>query len=357
MITTIRFGPAGTPLSCKGHTLKDGIEDVHNLSLSAMEVQMVRASTAIMYPSDEHYGMAIKDVDDYIVLEVNRDGDIISNPETIVEEGDELVVLPVGNIGTYANLFKLGKMAKRLDVELSLHAPYYMDLGSEDDIAMRCFDSIRHAGLLTNALNGEYVVTSLGIYDNKLDAETIENNIYESVDALTKWWKSEKLTPKIAIEITGRQQAFGSLDQVLDICDSFKKYLVPAVNFAHHHSRESGSLIEIADYNAVLDQVLDYNGGKMYALFSGVEHRDGNELRYTPIKKGDLKFELLGDILAEIRPEATVISASPLLEHDAMYMRIIYERMINKRIAKMLRQRKKELEQKLAEEEESLEDE
>ena len=40
----IRFGPAGIPLSCKGRTLKDGIEDVHNLGLNAMEVQMVRVN-------------------------------------------------------------------------------------------------------------------------------------------------------------------------------------------------------------------------------------------------------------------------------------------------------------------------
>ena len=72
---------------------------------------------------------------------------------------------------------------------------------------------------------------------------------------------------------------------------------------------------------------------------------DGNELRLTPIKKGDLKFDLLGDCLADSRPEATIISSSPLLEHDAMYMRIIYERMVNKRVAKNLRaKKKKELE-------------
>ena len=41
----IRFGPAGIPLSCKGRTLQDGIEDVHNLSLSALEIQMVRDSS------------------------------------------------------------------------------------------------------------------------------------------------------------------------------------------------------------------------------------------------------------------------------------------------------------------------
>ena len=52
----IRFGPAGIPLSCKGRTLKDGIEDVHGLGLNAMEVQMVRVNVMPRSPDDETAG-------------------------------------------------------------------------------------------------------------------------------------------------------------------------------------------------------------------------------------------------------------------------------------------------------------
>ena len=38
----IRFGPAGIPLSCKGRTIRDGIEDIHALGLHCMEIQLVR---------------------------------------------------------------------------------------------------------------------------------------------------------------------------------------------------------------------------------------------------------------------------------------------------------------------------
>ena len=38
----IRFGPAGIPLSCKGRTIRDGIEDIHALGLHSMEIQLVR---------------------------------------------------------------------------------------------------------------------------------------------------------------------------------------------------------------------------------------------------------------------------------------------------------------------------
>ena len=48
----------------------------------------------------------------------------------------------------------------------------------------------------------------------------------------------------------------------------------------------------------------------------------GNALHYTQIKKSDLKFEPFAEFLAEEGDwlDITIISDSPLLEHDAMYM-------------------------------------
>ena len=48
----------------------------------------------------------------------------------------------------------------------------------------------------------------------------------------------------------------------------------------------------------------------------------GNALHYTQIKKSDLKFEPFAEFLAEDGDwmDLTIISDSPLLEHDAMFM-------------------------------------
>ena len=48
----------------------------------------------------------------------------------------------------------------------------------------------------------------------------------------------------------------------------------------------------------------------------------GNALHYTQIKKSDLNFEPLAEFLVEEGDwlDVTIISDSPLLEHDAMYM-------------------------------------
>lgn len=49
-----------------------------------------------------------------------------------------------------------------------------------------------------------------------------------------------------------------------------------------------------------------------------------------------------------------MISSSPLLEHDAMYMKVIYERMLTKRIAKEARLKRNNKASEAVEEEEDL---
>ncbi|MCL1810603.1 MAG: TIM barrel protein [Methanomassiliicoccaceae archaeon] len=346
----IRFGPAGIPLSCKGRTLKDGIEDVHNLSLNALGIQMVRAGVYGRYPNEDEVGIRIRDVKDDFVVELERDGELMTDPETVIEEEDGLIYMPSGITGSFGELYKIGEIAKRLDVHVSLHTPYYMDLGSNNELTGSCIDSIRRAATIVNALDGEVVITSLGLYTGRLPEEDIDANIVENVENIMDWWNENNIRPKLGVEITGHQSVFGSLEQVLDLCDSVDG-IVPVVNFPHYHSRTNGSLMESEDYLDLLQQVEPYCKDRIQMSFAGVEYSDGNERRLTPIKKGDLKFEPLAEALCELNPEATIISSSPLLEHDAMYMRIINERVLSKRVAKALKEKRKAAEVAAAAEE------
>lgn len=345
----IRFGPAGIPLSCKGRTLKDGVEDVHNLSLTALELQMVRSNAFTRYPDEEEVGMCINTLENDFVVEIIRDEEIINDQNEPIEEEDKLVFMPSGITNCFKDLDAIGAMAKRFDVSLSLHTSYYMDLGSNDDLTEYCMNSIRHGGLITNALDGDMVITRLGLYDGRSSAEEVDANIYENVNSLMEWWNDNKIKPRLGIEITGNQSVFGSIEQILDLCDNVKG-VVPAINFPHHHSRTCGSLIDSEDFYNLLDIVNPYCNGDIHATFSGVEHLDCNEKRLTPIKKGDLKFEPLAEALCDLQPEATIISSSPLLEHDAMYMRIINERVLSRRVAKAIREKRKAEAAALAEE-------
>ncbi|MDD3398931.1 MAG: TIM barrel protein [Candidatus Methanomethylophilaceae archaeon] len=340
----IRFGPAGIALSCKGRTLKDGIEDVHNLGLTALEVQMVRANILERPPEEEEVGCCLCDLEEGLVIEILRDDgeDMVPmcDPRMEIEEDDVLITMAYSITNNYAELVNIGKMARQLDVSLSLHTPYYMDLGANNELTVRCMDNIRHAGLLTHALQGDIVVTHMGLYNGQNPQVTAEN-ITNNIEAIMGWWQDAGLTPRLGLEVSGRQEVFGSLDEILEICDMVEG-VVPVLNFPHYHARENGALMDSQDFIELFEKVSSYTKGPLHAHFAGVEYDDGNERRLTPIKKGDLRFEHLAEALVEERPEMTIISSSPLLEHDAMYMKVIHERVLTKKVAKALRLRRKE---------------
>jgi deoxyribonuclease-4 len=141
------------------------------------------------------------------------------------------------------------------------------------------------------------------------------------------------------------------LAEVLDLCDDIEGP-VPVINFAHYHARENGILREPSDFAELFDKTKSYIGSHYYSHFSGVEHEAGNEKRVTPIKKGDLRFEPLAEFLVDENPNVTIISSSPLLEHDAMYMKVIYERILTKKVAKDVKAKRSENDEEEEEEEE-----
>jgi len=332
----IRFGPAGIPLSCKGRTLKDGIEDVHNLGLTAMEAQLVRAHVTERAAEAEEAGVKPKNLTSDMVIEIIRKkGDkeqVISDLDEPIRKGDTLVSLTSGIARSYPELRGLREMADELDVELSIHTPYYMDLIGDGELCFRSIDSIKWGGLMARELGASIVVTHMGLY-GEASPKVAQKKVKERIGGLAKWYKKQGIKVPIGVELSGRQEIFGSLAEVTKLCKEVDG-VVPVINFAHYHARESGILREPKDFDELLDDIWDHTKGEFYSHFSGVEHEGGNEKRFTSIKKGDLRFEPLAEALVDRNQPITMISGSPLLEHDAMYMKVILERVLAKKVSK-----------------------
>ena len=132
----------------------------------------------------------------------------------------------------------------------------------------------------------------------------------------------------VGIETSGRQDLWGTVEEVLEVCNHVEG-TVPVLNMGHIHARGHGRLRTSEDYAELFAQAREpYGGSTFYCHFAGVEHRMGNALHYTQIKKSDLKFEPFAEYLAEEGDwmDITIISDSPLLEHDAMYMLQHYDK-------------------------------
>ncbi len=199
----IRFGPSGIPLSCKGRTPRDGIEDVHMLGLNSMEIQFVRVNVFDRYATEEEDGMVPTDVEKELIVDVLRhvDDDNVEpawEKNMKVEEGDTLRILTCGIGNDYNELKVTGRLARELDVDLSLHTPYYMDLGGEDGIAERSINNVIYGGMIADALGAGVVVTHMGLYgDLELDEAT--DAVIAKMESLTGEYRERKVKARIGL--------------------------------------------------------------------------------------------------------------------------------------------------------------
>ncbi len=290
----LKLGPAGVPLSCKGRTIVEGMDDITVLGLDAMEVQTVRTI------QPQHF-------DQY---------------------------------------WQAGILSWKSDFEMNMHGPYYAELlgnKRERNRTLSKMETSLQAGKIVNARHLTFHVGPYGEYDPGTAAnEQVANVMSGIVERVREvWgveeeeedyaafpWVHESEPSLVGIETSGRQELWGTVEEVLEVCNHVEG-TVPVLNMGHIHARGHGRLRTSEDYAELFDQAREtYGGSTFYCHFAGVEHRMGNALHYTQIKKSDLKFEPFAEYLAEEGDwmDITIISDSPLLEHDAMYMLQHYDK-------------------------------
>jgi deoxyribonuclease-4 len=272
----IRLGPSGVPLSCKGRTLKDGVEFTHELGLGAMAVQVSR-------------GIRIE--------------------EEYAEE--------------------VGDRADELGVQLSVHSPYYTNLGSDDEeVVQNSIDKIVMSGHMGDVMGANVVVAHPGFYTS-LDPQETKEKITQNASLTRDFFRDSNYQVDLGLEVMGKKQTFGTLDEVIELCEEIGEGVVPVIDFAHIHARSNGGLREREDFEEIFEKLDSLGLDRYYTYFTGVEYENGNEVSHKPIKKADLDFDILGQMLLEEGYDVTVISISPLVEHDAIYMKIRLERMLD----------------------------
>jgi len=277
----IRIGQAGIPLSCKGRTNKDGIVYTHRaLDLNAIEIQFVRG----LYVMSDEEAQFIKEY------------------------------------------------SEENDIEVHVHAPYYLNLaGGGEEIDMS-YEKIMRSAHMANNIGAKTVIIHPGFYGDYSEKKTMKMIVKNSKKVIGMF-KKEKLKLKIGIETMGKQKVFGTLDEVIEVCKSVKDVL-PVIDVAHIHARGNGSLKQRADFENIFEKLKPLKLKHYIIHITGVLYENGNELYHLPIKKGDMPIAPLIEIILDNNYNVTLISESPLLEHDAVYIRLQVEKAIMKRTGK-----------------------
>ena len=203
---------------------------------------------------------------------------------------------------------KVGELAKKLNISLSCHAPYYINLASlEKPKVYASKTRILQSCERLHYLGGKYVVFHAGFYQKKTKKEIYEIIKNEIIDLQQKI-KEKKWNVILAPETTGKSSQFGDIDELLSLKKEVKCHLT--VDFAHVKARNNGKI----DYDELFKKIK--NIGHIHSHFSGIEWTAKGERRHLITEAKDIK-ELLRYIL-KYKVDITIINESPDIFGDSV---------------------------------------
>ena len=270
---TLLFGTAGIPHSSKSQTTQAGVMRIHELGLGCMEVEFVQ-------------------------------GVRMSNSSA----------LPVGEV------------ARKQDVRLTAHAPYFINLNSQEEekvVASR--QKILQTACITSAFGGEGIVFHAAFYMKRPPDEVYERvkrHLTEIIEQLDKERKRVWIRP----ETTGKGSQFGTLNEILRLSAEIDG-VAPCIDFAHLHAR-TGKFNCYRDFSWVLDQVGEKLGRKgldnLHLHVSGIEYGDKGERKHLDLRDSDFQYVELLQALRDHDARGMVVCESPNLEGDALLLQETY---------------------------------
>ena len=267
MKAKIKLGPSGIPAGCKG-TSVDAVGYVKKEGLHCIEIQFVR-------------GVHMKNK---MAMEV-------------------------------------GEAAKQFGVELSVHAPYYINLASHDkkiqkQSVQRIIDSLERA----HHMGAKIVVVHPGYYGNH-GPDKAHKIIMEQCQKISDHIVSNKWRVKLGLETTAKKKQYGTLDEINDICKKVKR-VAPVIDFGHLFAKQGGAI----DYANILDKVKYQK--HIHSHFSNMKKnkQGGYSDIHLPIDHAP-PFKPLAKEILKRKLDITIISESPLTDIDSLKMARIFRKL------------------------------
>ena len=213
-----------------------------------------------------------------------------------------------------------GALAAERGIAVSIHAPYFAILTSDDpEKAKFTRSALEHTMKLGAAFGSRVVVAHTGHVKDHTPQE-LYALVAESLQVIEP--KVRHLGVALGLEVGGTSRAFGTLGDIALIAGRFP-FVHPVVDWAHVHAMSGGALTSKEAFLGVFAFLRDNFPGwtldPLHCQFSDNEFGPGGEIRHVPYGAGSLRVEPLVAAAVEAGMRLTVISeARDAPSHEAI---------------------------------------
>jgi deoxyribonuclease-4 len=230
----------------------------------------------------------------------------------------------------------LGAEAKKRDVLLSMHGSYFINLFGEKGVAEASKRRLIACATAAEWMGAYVVVFHAGFYGHGGKAETFRKCV-ETLRGIVKTLKTSGIeNVKLGPETMGKHSQFGSLDEILALCQEVERTQL-VIDWSHLHARSGGGLRSVKDFREVVAKAEEKLGTEavrnMHCHFSKIEYtyKTGEKRHHTLDEAGfGPDFEMLAEVIEEFKLRPVMICETAIQDVDARKMRDILRKVSGK---------------------------
>ena len=242
--------------------------------------------------------------------------DAVSNLERFHELGlraCEIAFTYGAYIKEKEDALKIGEVAKRLGIFLSIHAPYYVNLNSKENEKIEASKKrILRCCEVGSWLGAKRVVFHPGFYSG-MKSEEASLKIKEGIVEMMKVVEKNKWGVELCPEVMGKKSVFGSIDEIADLVKATGCGF--CVDVAH-------VLARYGEYE--FEKISDaFPRKRWHVHFSGIVYGDKGEKKHKVTEVRDWKSVL--SFLKKLDKDIVIINESPDAVGDSIVGKKIWE--------------------------------
>jgi bifunctional non-homologous end joining protein LigD len=255
-----------------------------------------------------------------------EDGDDAAFLDSLVERGHTAYELAFvkGFPWKERRCSKFGTLAAERGIVVSIHAPYFAILTSDDpEKAKLTRSALEHTMKLGAALGSRVIVAHTG-YTKGRPAEELHALAAEGLEVIEP--KIRHLGVALGLEVGGSDRAFGTLGDIALIAERFP-FVHPVVDWAHLHAMSRGALTTREAFLGVFAFLREHFPGwtldPLHCQFTDNEFGHAGEIRHVPYGEGSLRVTPMVEAAVEAGVRMTLISeAREASSHEAIQVEV-----------------------------------
>lgn len=226
----------------------------------------------------------------------------------------------------------VGEKGKEFGVEISVHAPYYINFANpSDEMAEKSYNYLFNSCNKARAFGGNRIVFHPATVGKMTRAEAVELT-KKRLKILADTIVANKMDDCcFCPETMGKINQIGDVEEIAEFC-KIADFFIPTVDFGHINARTYGSLKTEEDYDKIITCLLNAIGtertNKLHIHFSKIEYSVGGEVRHLTFADTVFgpEFLPLAKILRKYKLSPVVICESDGTQaDDALEMKRIYD--------------------------------